>query len=229
MPMTRQTDTGELTIRCTSNNNAIPIQDAHVSVFLDNDDGNPVSVGDMYTDNSGRTEEIPLFAPPIDYSLTPDSPKPYSTYNVRADAGGFQPFIVRNVQVLPGTLAIQECDLRPITDEAETEEVEEITILPHTLRYDFPPKEPEDMVKPLPAPTGFVVLDKVVVPEFIIVHDGDPNAWARQFWVPYRDYVKNVASSEIYANWPRECLKANILAINSFTLNRVFTEIHRYG
>ena len=43
----------------------------------------------------------------------------------------------------------------------------------------------------------------------------------------YRDYIKNVASSEIYATWPRETIKANVLAIMSFTLNRVYTEWYR--
>jgi len=62
----------------------------------------------------------------------------------------------------------------------------------------------------------------------MIVHGGHPtNTSAPTYWVPFKDYIKNVASSEIYANWPEETLKANILAIISFTLNRVFTEWYR--
>jgi peptidoglycan hydrolase-like protein with peptidoglycan-binding domain len=66
-----------------------------------------------------------------------------------------------------------------------------------------------------------------VIPEYVVVHDGTPQSNAKDYYVLYRDYIKNVASSEIYATWPEETLKANILAIMSFTLNRVYTEWYR--
>lgn len=70
-----------------------------------------------------------------------------------------------------------------------------------------------------------MVLDQVVIPEYVVVHDGDPNdTSAPNYWIPYKDYIKNVASCEIYATWPEESIKANILTINSFTLNRIYTE-----
>lgn len=73
-----------------------------------------------------------------------------------------------------------------------------------------------------------MVLPNPVVPEFIIVHDGRPNdTSAPNYWIPFADYIKNVASSEIYANWPQSTIKANVLAILSFTLNRVYTEWYR--
>ena len=71
---------------------------------------------------------------------------------------------------------------------------------------------------------GFVVLPNVVVPEFVIVHDGRPNEAAPDYRVPYATYIKNVASSEIYSTWPEATILANVLAIMSFTLNRVYTE-----
>ena len=65
-------------------------------------------------------------------------------------------------------------------------------------------------------------------PEYIIVHDGPPSdSRAKNYYVKYKDYIKNVASSEIYATWPEETLIANILAIQSITLNRVYTEWYR--
>ena len=80
--------------------------------------------------------------------------------------------------------------------------------------------------KPLPPATGLVVLPEPVVPEYIIVHAGRPeDSSAPNHWVPFRDYIKNVASSEIYANWPQQTIVANVLAIISFTLNRVYTVI----
>ena len=66
-----------------------------------------------------------------------------------------------------------------------------------------------------------------VVPETIVVHLGRPDQPAQNVEVPFADYIKNVASSEIYATWPESTIYANILAIMSFTLNRVYTEWYR--
>lgn len=65
------------------------------------------------------------------------------------------------------------------------------------------------------------------VPEQITVHLGSPNAYAANVTVPFIDYVKNVASSEVYPTWDDSALTANILAIVSFALNRVYTEYYR--
>ena len=65
------------------------------------------------------------------------------------------------------------------------------------------------------------------VPQRITVHLGAPNAPAENVTVPFVDYVKNVASSEIYPTWDESALRANILAITSFALNRVYTEFYR--
>ena len=62
------------------------------------------------------------------------------------------------------------------------------------------------------------------IPENITVHLGPPNSAAENVTVPFSDYVKNVASSEIYPTWPEEALRANIYAIISFALNRIYTE-----
>ena len=103
---------------------------------------------------------------------------------------------------------------------------EPIEIADNTLWGTFPEKIPEDEVKPLDFlnEDGFVVLPNVVVPEFVIVHDGRPGESANDYWVPYATYIKNVASSEVYSTWHENALLANILAIMSFTLNRVYTE-----
>ena len=65
------------------------------------------------------------------------------------------------------------------------------------------------------------------VPQQITVHLGAPTASAANVTVPFSDYVKNVASSEIYPTWEESALRANILAIVSFALNRVYTEFYR--
>ena len=65
------------------------------------------------------------------------------------------------------------------------------------------------------------------IPETITVHLGSPNSSANNITVPFTDYIKNVASSEIYPTWGESALRANILAIISFALNRVYTEYYR--
>lgn len=66
-----------------------------------------------------------------------------------------------------------------------------------------------------------------IVPQYITVHLGAPDAPAENVTVPFTDYIKNVASSEIYPTWPENALRANIYAIISFALNRVYTEYYR--
>ena len=111
---------------------------------------------------------------------------------------------------------------------ASRQDVEEnIIIGPPTLYGDYPPKIAEAEIKPV-TETGEIVLSRVVVPEYIVVHDGSPrDSTATNYYVKYKDYIKNVASSEIYATWPENTIRANVLAIMSFTLNRVYTEWYR--
>ena len=65
------------------------------------------------------------------------------------------------------------------------------------------------------------------IPQRITVHLGPPSSNARNVTVPFIDYVKNVASSEIYPTWEESALRANIYAIVSFALNRIYTEFYR--
>lgn len=106
---------------------------------------------------------------------------------------------------------------------------EVIEVPANRLFGNFPPKIPEDPNKPLPPPpSGFVVLPAPVIPEFIVVHAGVPtNTGAPNYTVRFRDYIKNVASSEIYATWDEKAIRANIYCILSFTLNRIYTEWYR--
>jgi len=72
-----------------------------------------------------------------------------------------------------------------------------------------------------------MVLTAPYVPETIVVHLGYPNVPAQNVRVSFLDYIKNVASSEIYPTWPEAALRANIYAQISFTLNRIYTEWYR--
>ena len=71
------------------------------------------------------------------------------------------------------------------------------------------------------------VADTPTIPEFITVHLGTPDSNARNVRVTFPDYIKNVASSEIYPTWPENAIRANIYAQISYALNRVYTEYYR--
>lgn len=216
--------TGKLQINVFDESIANPLSNSTVSVTIS---GQPESVvGEVLTNSSGKTDTLTLDAPPVEYSLSPGSPKPYSDYDVVIKKDGFEPIAINGVQILPDAIAAQNVYMK----KSDNNEISErsYTIPDHTLYGNFPPKIAEEAVKPLPKASGFVVLDKVVIPEFIVVHDGSPyDDSAPNYWISYQDYIKNVASSEIYATWPEEAIKANVLVIISFTLNRVFTEWYR--
>lgn len=215
--------TGSLQIDVVSTENNHPIGDAEVSISYT---GDPDSILEkVTTDSSGQSETVSLSAPPVDLSLSPGLVQPYSEYSLFITAQGYEPVAISGTQILADTDAIQPVRMTPVKDETTPDAP--ITIPDHTLYGDYPPKIAEAEVKPV-AETGEIVLSRVVVPQTIIVHDGVPtDPTATNYYVPYSDYIKNVASSEIYATWPRETIIANVLAIMSFTLNRVYTEWYR--
>jgi len=185
-----QVDAGKLLISTTTHGNALPVGNARISVFGIDSQGNEVQVEELTTNNSGRTPEIELHTPPLDYSLLPGSPMPYSQYNITIDSQEFDTLTIKDIQILPDTTAIQNCHLQPAGIISHQIESEIIDTPHHTLYYEYPPKDPEDAVKNIPPPTGFVVLDRVVVPETIVVHAGHPDAPAPNYFVPFRDYIK---------------------------------------
>lgn len=215
--------TGQLQINVTANIGLIPIQNASVTISFTGEPDSTVET--LNTDSSGQTDVINLKTPPLQYSLTPNSPMPYSEYTVSVTAPGYEPVIVSGVEVLPDVTAVQNIAMTPTEMTQDNEEI--IAIPDHTLYGDYPPKIPEDEIKPMDE-SGEIVLSRVVIPEYIIVHDGVPSdSTAANYYVRYRDYIKNVVSSEIYATWPENAIYANTLAIMSFTLNRVYTEWYR--
>lgn len=220
-------DKGELQVNVVDSENS-PIRDARVIIRKPRTlPEQPVVPSDtleeLETDVSGQTQIVDLDAPPLELSLNENNDlMPYANYDVEIEAPGYETENIENVEILPQSLAIQNVKLRRLEGEA----TENIVIGPHTLYYEYPPKIPEDDIKDMGEP-GEIVLSRVVVPEYVIVHDGTPSSNAKDYYVTYKDYIKNVASSEIYATWPQATLEANILAIMSFTLNRVYTEWYR--
>lgn len=213
--------TGKLQVNVVTREN-VPVRDANVTIAASDSPNNIIER--LTTNSSGQTETIELPAPPIELSLNEaNTTRPYTTYNIRIEALGYETEFIENAEILPDVLAIQ--NVRLTSKNASL--TEDIMIPDHTLYGEYPPKVPEEEIKPVNEP-GEIVLSRVVVPEIIVVHDGIPSdSSAQNYYVNYRDYIKNVASSEIYATWPTATIEANVLAIMSFTLNRVYTEWYR--
>lgn len=221
--MQKTTDRGQLQIHVTTERGFFPIKDASIRLSYT---GNPTEIiEELSTDISGQTAAVELPAPPLEYSMEPSEFQPYSEYTIQVNASGYRPINISGISVLPDKTSIQNVRMETATVENPLER--NIVITANTLYGNFPPKIPEDEIKPMNE-SGEIVLSRIVIPEYVIVHDGPPSdSSANDYYVRYRDYIKNVASSEIYATWPDAALRANILAIMSFTLNRVYTEWYR--
>ena len=214
--------TGTLIIAAFLNSFGRPAEDALITVSGENGD----IISRSVTDISGRTEPLLIETPSDEPSLVPPSsggdisPQPFRSVNIscRTPDGLFTE--INGAQVYSDTVSLQNIILPGQSSD--------INIPDPAIMGGFPEKIPESEVKRLPDAGGTVVLAEPVVPELIVVHAGIPSdRSAPDYTLGFADYIKNVASSEIFATWPREAIKANVLAILSFTLNRVYTEWYR--
>ena len=209
-------DTGSLRVDVTDQD-GIPIDGATAEISIT---GEPeTTLESIRTDSNGQTESVELPAPPFEYTENPGVTQPYSEYSIIVRAPGFAPVSINGIDIFSSRRSIQDVRL--------TEASQVVTIGPNTLFGDYPPKIPEASIKPITS-TGEIVLDRVVVPGTVVVHDGVPtDPTASNYYVSFPDYIKNVACSEIYPTWPEATITANVIAIVSFTLNRVYTEWYR--
>ena len=194
-------DTGTLRIHLTNESNGTPVQGAKISISYT---GNPSqTIEEVSADDSGNSEELTLNAPPLEYSMEPSEEQPYAEYTIRVQAPGYRDITVSAINVLPGETAIQ--NVRMEAEDAPGDRIDMVVIAAHTLYAEYPPKIPEDEIKPMNE-SGEIVLSRVVIPEYIVVHDGAPGDTRPR---------------------PDAAIRANVLAIMSFTLNRVYTEWYR--
>ena len=160
---------GSLKVSLTSSLTAAPVANAKVSISYT---GIPDStLEELMTDSSGQTESLTLDAPPLEYSLDPAfDEQPYSEYTLRIEAEGYAPISVAGAEVLASTLSLQNLALAPLGAENN----DSVYVIPaHTLYGEYPAKIPEEEIKPVQE-SGEIVLSRVVVPEYIVVHDGSP-------------------------------------------------------
>lgn len=214
-------DTGHLQLKVMNRLNN-PIENASIQISYTGAPQNTLET--INTNSSGLSPMLDLSTPPIEYSLNKNNIiQPYSEYTAYVQAPGYAPKDISGIEILSGTTSVQSVTLEALDGGTPSD----IVIPAHTLYGDYPEKIPEDEIKPMDE-SGEIVLSRVVVPETVVVHDGTPSdTTAQDYYVSYTDYIKNVASSEIYATWPESTITANILAIMSFTMNRVYTEWYR--
>lgn len=208
---------GYLTMQVRTANDAVPLRGVQVTVLDDQGRG----VYDLVTDENGETQPVPLETVSRDFSLESSyAGAPYVGYNVFVQASGFNSVYISGVPIFEGETAIQPVALVPMQEMQRSPTVEEIfidkpAVAMQTARYqEGPAEEPR-------------ILRQVAIPNPITVHMGSPASSASNIRVSFPDYVKNVASSEIYPTWPEAALRANIYAVITFALNRVFTEWYR--
>ena len=191
-------DQGTLQITVHSKTDNRPVENALVRISYTGDPNSVIE--EVRTDSSGNTPVLQLKTPPLEYSLNAsEEAQPYAEYSMQIKTEDFHQEEIAGTEVLPAVLAKQPVLLNP---RQGTVSENRIVIPPHTLFYEYPPKIQESEIKPVHE-TGEIVLSKVVIPEYIVVHDGPVgDNSASNYYVRYRDYIKNVASSEIYATWP---------------------------
>lgn len=228
---------GTLVVSAFDNSVGKPAPDVQVTV-RNTVSGEVISQG--ITDSDGKLSPVLLNTPPESLSTTPpdtisdiqnDQPSdtgnnvstnelPFGAYDITAQNPNGDITQIDNVQIYEDTTSLQN-----ITFPGQSNNID----IPNpAIMGGFPEKIPESETKRLPDAGGTVVLARPVVPSLIVVHAGVPtDNSAPDYTVSFTDYIKNVASSEIFATWPIEAIKANVIAIVSFTLNRVYTEWYR--
>lgn len=167
---TENVDRGRLQVNVTSTLGLQPVVNARVSIAYTGEGQRTLE--ELQTDSSGQTEEVTLDTPPLEYSQEPNQPQPFSEYTVTVQADGYRPVEVSAVDVFADVTSLQEIRMEPL-DISQGEGEENIVVPPNTLWGDFPPKIPEEEVKPVNE-SGEIVLSRVVIPEYVIVHDGPP-------------------------------------------------------
>lgn len=210
---------GYLTIQARTAHDAVPLGGVQIRVL--NRQGNSVYV--LTTDENGETEQIPLETVDKSFSQNPYyAGTPYISYNVLAQMSGFNSLYVKSIPIYEGENALLPITLVPMQESQRSPLQAEISIGKPAVTEQGSRTQEGAVTEPESR-----ILRQVVIPNPITVHLGTPTSSASNVQVSFPDYVKNVASSEIYPTWPEAALRANIYAIITFALNRIYTEWYR--
>ena len=232
--------TGWLKVQITTGQDAVPLGNVNIKLLPS---GGTEPIYEGVTDETGVLEGMPLACPPRALSLEPDpSQLPYGVYDLTAALEGYSTLRMYNFEVLDGEVTFAQQNMEPINETTTGSPVQPqediVDTPPHGLYGQGgsgPAPETPQIAEPVMAyesasPTAAVALlayQEVAIPDTITVHLGSPSSNAKNVTVTFRDYIKNVASSEIYPTWPEEALRANMHAEISLALNRVYTEWYR--
>lgn len=208
---------GFLSIQTRTAHDALPLSGVQIKIT----DASGNTVYRLTTDENGETPSVPLETVSRNFSTNPYfSGVPYTSYNVLAQAAGFNSLYVSDIPVFESETARLPMALIPMQEAQRSPGQAEISVGEPAVAMETPRSQQGTIDSPY-------VLRQVVIPNPITVHLGAPNSSASNVQVSFPDYVKNVASSEIYPTWPVPALTANIYAIITFALNRVYTEWYK--
>lgn len=209
---------------------ALPVTDAEI-IILNTDTADIFSNKVLKVDSNGKSKAVSLYTYERYLSEEPDaSIKPYKTYDAIIISNTLQNKYIKNIPIFDGIKSIQKVQMTPKARGLNAIDI--IDIPPNGLiaSEETISGEKIEVKKSTMGDSnekGAKILREVVIPEYITVHLGSPNSSAQNVTVSFTDYLKNVASSEIYPTWPRAALESNIYAQISFTLNRIYTEWYR--
>lgn len=214
--------TGKINFLLRTANDALPINNGSITVI--NEAGETVFYEFLNAANGGISREAVLETPPKGLSLDSDVlVKPYSIYTVNVRAEGNYRMQISGVQMFENSNAKLPIQLVPLPQGINSPEDADVIIIvipEHILRSDVITNPDPNVPRP-----AVNIGEGVYIPETVTVHLGTPDdSSAANVTVSFSDYIKNVASSEIYPTWPKDSLEANIIAQISLTLNRIYTE-----
>ena len=210
---------GRLQVQLYIGREARPVTNATITVKKVSN-GTTIAESNFNVDSNGKSPHIKLETKDKDLTLKPTKDLvPYETYDIYVKSTGFKDVIIHGVEIFDGITTLQEIAMLPSTKGKEKAEV--IDIPKNALLLDIPNKQVGSR------PTSTYVLREPYIPQYITVHLGSPDSYAEDVTIPFIDYIKNVASSEIYPTWPTESLISNINCQVSFALNRIYTEWYR--
>lgn len=210
---------GYMTMQTRTAHDAVPLEGVQITLL--DDEGNHVY--EMTTDANGETRRVPLETVDKRFSLNQNfTGTPYVNYNVLAQKEGFDSIYVSDIPIYDGETAVLPLMLVPMQERQRSAVQTEIPVGSPAVSMTGERRQTGAAADTVPQ-----VLRQVVIPNPITVHLGTSASSASNVQVSFPDYVKNVASSEIYPTWPDAALRANIYAIITFALNRVYTEWYR--
>ena len=153
------------------------------------------------TDAEGNAEDVAICAPACALSLDENNTTtlPYAVCSLTARKPGYRTVRVQGIQIFAGQVTLAQPEMIPETEEDRDVVNPPIVIPEHSLFTGDGGSGPDPMENCVPR-----VLDRVIIPKNITVHLGKPAASARNVTVSFRDYIANVASSEVYPTWADE-------------------------